>query len=426
MLQFIHLRYLLGLIFIGLFIPLGMTQRQEIITLAQCQEWARMHYPLTRQLNLIEQATAYNLKNASTGYYPQFSINGQASYQSAVTSLDVNIPNMEIPQLSKDQYRVSLDVFQPLTNGSAIKTRKRQIEATAAADQKKVEVDLYQLRERVHQLYFSLLLIDEKKSQLLILQEDINSAIQKTNAAVENGTATPSNLQLLQAESIKLKQQLSEVSAQRTAFLQMLAKLTQQQLSQDTRLQKPVSQPLDATINRPELQLFGLQATAVQLQLDGLENRKVPNLGIFAQAGYGRPGLNMLSNDFEPYFIAGLRLNWNLGWLYTSKNDKDLVAVQQAQLASQKETFLLNIQLQQTQQNAEVDKYLQLIERDDELIAIQNSIRQTAEVQLENGLISALDYINYLNAESKARQQKAMHQTQLLMAQYQYALISGN
>lgn len=407
-------------------LKMGHAQDLEKITIEECYQWTNENYPLVKQFDLIEKSKAFNLENASKGYLPQININGQATYQSDVTSLPISLPNVEIPTVSKDQYKIYADIYQPLTNGSMIKLKQKSIAAAAKIEAQNIEVNLYQLKERVNQLYFGILLINGQLKQFDVLKNDINAAIQKVEAAIENGTAVETNKLLLQSELINLTQKIQEQTANRAAFSTMLAALTGKQISAKTTFETPQNPIVATEINRPELQLFDLQRQTIDLKSEEIKNRWMPNVGLFAQTGYGRPALNFLSNDFELYFIGGLKANWNISGLYTNKNETQLISISKLKIDATKETFLFNTNLSITQQNNEVAKFQELMNTDKELIFIRKKIKETAEVQLNNGLISALDYISYINAESKAQENLLLHQIQFLMAQYQLKTTSGN
>jgi outer membrane protein TolC len=407
-------------------LKMGHAQDLTKVTIDECYQWTSENYPLVKQLGLIEKSKAFNLNNASKGYLPQININGQATYQSDVTSLPISLPNVEIPTVSKDQYKIYADIYQPLTNGSMIKLKQKSIEATAKIEAQNIEVNLYQLKERVNQLYFGILLINGQLKQFDIFKNDLTAAIEKVEAAIENGTAVETNKLLLQSELINLTQKIQEKTANKTAFSTMLAALTGKGISAKTVFERPQNPIVSTEINRPELQLFDLQRQTIDLKSEQIKNRWMPNVGLFAQTGFGRPALNFLSNDFEFYFIGGVKANWNISGLYTNKNEEQLISISKLKVDVTKETFLLNTNLAMTQQNNEVAKFQDLINTDKELITIRKQIKETAEVQLNNGLISALEYISYINGESKAQENLLLHQIQLLMAQYQLKTTSGN
>lgn len=403
-------------------------QAPEVVSMSieECYLWTKENYPLIQQMNIIDKTSQYSLENASHGNLPQISLNGQASYQSDVTQLPIAIPNMEIPTIDRDQYKIYGEVYQPLSNFSHVKANKKLIANNGEIEKQKIEVDLYQLKDRINQLFFGVLLMDEKIEQFKIIQADLDSALVRVNAAVDNGTATLMDKQLLNVERISLSQQIEESQTSQLAFLSMLTILTGKNITANTLLVKPSLELMSTTINRPELQLFNLQNQSIILQDKILNNVLLPNIGLFAQGGYGRPALNFLSNEFEFYYIGGLKFNWNLSSLYNYKNTKKSLRLSTEKIATQKEAFLLNTRLTQSQQSTEVSKYQNLLIMDKEIIGIREEVLAAANVQLGNGLITTIDYVKFLNDVNKARQMRLLHETQLLLAQYNLKTTTGN
>lgn len=397
----------------------------QTLTLEQCYTLARANYPVVKQLALIEKMRDYTVSNAAKGTLPQLSVGGQATYQSAVTGLPIEIPNMKIPTVSKDQYKVFGEVSQSLTDGPIVSQQKELARANAAAQSQQVEVELYKLRERVNQLFFGRLLLDAQIGQTELLKNDIRVGLNKTQAAIANGTALKSNADILNAELLKADQRNIELLASRQGFGDMLALLIDQPVEESTVLETPPVPDLSPEISRPELSLFEVQQRSFDVQNRLLATRINPRLSVFAQGGYGRPALNMLSNTFDFYALGGIRLNWNLGAFYTLKNDRELLTINRNIVDIQRETFLLNTHISMKQQSRELGKYQALIDTDARIIALREQIKATANTQLEFGTLTVNDYLTYLNAEDQARHNLLLHRIQLLMAQYGYAVTVG-
>lgn len=421
-------------IFIGIVIPLNFVGAQvnessphlPSATISECYEWSKNNYPLIAQQDLLEKSAQFSLSNASKGNLPQININGQATYQSEVTELPIEIPNMEIPTQDKDQYKIYGEIYQPLTNFSKIKSNKKQIDLNSQIEQQKVEIDLYQLKERINQIYFGTLLIKVKNNQLELLKTDIDSTLRRLEAAIANGTATLTDKKLLEVEKINLKQQIQENESNMEAFIMMLSAFTGKHFTKSTELIRPTAYFQNKTINRPELRLFALQEQLINTQKSQINQRYIPNLGLFFQGGYGRPALNFLSNEFSTYYVTGLKLNWNLSQLYTNKNDMQRFDIQNQLIDTKKKTFLFNTELTQSQQSIEINKHNKLIVSDKQAIQLRDEIKSAAEVQMINGLITTIDYIKILNDTSRAKQQLELHEIMLLQAQYYLKTTIGN
>ncbi|MHA4741665.1 TolC family protein [Dyadobacter sp. MSC1_007] len=409
------------LVVICLWLPGLDSQAQNMpLSITEAYKLARQNYPMVRQFDLINKTKDYSVDNAAKGYLPQLVIQGQATYQSAVTEfkLPVAIPGAEFPTINKDQYKVYGEVTQAIYDGGNIRTQIRAQEATAIVESQKLEVELYKLNERVNQIFFGVLMIDEQVRQNELLKKDIQLGIRKVQALIDNGTAFKSNASALRAELLKADQRTIELQSNRKAYLNILGILTGQSLSDSTVLEKPVPLAQTGEVARPELKLYDFQNQSLDIQSQLLDVRNRPKLNFFFQGGMGRPALNILSNSFDPYYITGVRLNWSLSGLYTIKKDRALISNSREAIRLQKETFLYNTNLTLGQQDADLERLGQLVATDDDIIALRENIKTTAVAQLENGVINTNDYLREVNAEDQARQSKILHEIQLLMAQY--------
>lgn len=408
-------------------IPL-FTQAQSPLTIEMCHELARNNYPLIQQKQLIEQSTAYSIANIGSGHLPQISINAQATYQSDVTQVPMAAPGFNIEPLSKDQYKIFGEVSQSLYDGGAIKGQKSLTETKGHVEDQQLEVELYKIKERINQLFFGILLVDEQTAQIELLQKDLERNIKRAEAAVKNGTAFKMSVELLQAENLKATQRMIETQSMREAYITMLGYFINQPLDETTVLTRPTvltfeDQPV---LSRPELTLFNYQRELLGAQYELGKTKTLPRVGLFLQGGYGKPALNQLKNEFDTYYLGGIRLNWSLSGFYNSKRDKQLRDFNLQQVNAQKETFEFNTNLLTTQQKQELNKLNKLIEVDDQIIALRTSIKTTAEAQQENGVITTNDYLRELNAEDQAKQNRLLHEMQLLMALYAYQNTIGN
>lgn len=416
-------------IIICLLLPVfNLYAQQTHLTIDEAYQLAKKNYPLIKQRDLISKTKEYSVDNAAKGYLPVFSVNGQATYQSTVTSFPFSIPlpGFSVPAYSKDQYKIYAEVDQVIYDGGIIKNQKQVAETNEIIQQQNLEVALYALHDRVNQLYFGALLINEQLKQNELLNKNIQNGIEKAKALLANGTAYRSSVDELSAQSFQTEQSRVELKAAKKAYLDMLSLFTDKQLDENTILEKPATAILSDNINRPELLFYDYQKKTYNLQDELLKTQLRPKFNLFVQGGYGRPGLNMLSNDFALYSIGGLRLNWNLGSLYTLKNQKQLIDVNRKTIDVQKETFLFNTNIIQKQQHAELAKYLELLKKDESIIALRESVKNAAAAQLENGVLSTHDYITQVIAEDQSRQNFILHNIQFLQAQYNYQNTTGN
>lgn len=412
---------------ITLLLPPVFLHAQQKLSLSKAYELAQQNYPLVKQRDLIKQTAGINIDNLSKGFLPQFSVSGQATYQSDVTQINIPVPGISIIPPSKDQYKIIADVNQLIYDGGIIKEQKNIQQLNDKAEQQKIEVELYKLKERINQLFLGVLFLDEQVKQVALIKADLNNGIKKTEAQVNNGVAFKSNLNVLKAELLKADQRAIELQSSRRGLTDVLALFINQPLPVDVQLERPlVEMPaINNDIQRPELKFYTTQENLLNGQYKLIDSRNKPKASAFLQSGYGRPGLNFLKNEFAFFYTTGLRLNWNFGGLYSRKNDKQIIDINKKLVEVQKETFLLNTNTALKQQQAEVDKLQQLIEKDNEIIDLRIKVKEAAKAQLESGVITANDYLREVNAEDLARQSLITHQVQLLQALINYQTISG-
>ncbi len=399
------------------------------LSIEDCYKKAQANYPQVKQYGLIEQSKEFNLSNANKGYLPQVSFSAKATYQSAVTKLPITLPNVTIEGLNKDQYQSVVEVNQSVWDGGVIRNQKKIAEASSAVDKQKLDVDMYTINNRVNQLYFGILLLDEQIKQNLLLQDELKRNYNQISAYITNGIANQADLDAVKVNQLSTAQRKVELDATRKAYREMLSAMVGEEIKEGTSLVKPSfaeEASLSSTINRPELQLFEAQSNLFETQKSMVDAKNLPKLGVFVQGGYGNPGLNMLKNEFSPYYVAGARLTWNFGSLYTKKNDKKLLDNSLQNVAVQKETFLFNTNLKMTQQSNEIDKIKQLMRDDDEIIRLRTNIKKASEVKVEHGTLSVTDLLRDINSEDQAKQSKVLHEIQLLISIYNYKNSTNN
>ena len=392
------------------------------LTVEVCQEKAKANYPLVKQYGLIEQTAQYNISNANKGYLPQLTLSAKGTYQSQVTKLPITIPNVTIPGLSKDQYQAVVEANQVIWDGGAISAQKKITNANTEVEKQKLEVDLYTLNERVNQLYFGILLINEQLRQNDILQNELQTNYNRIASYKQNGVANQSDLDALKVEQINTQQRETELKSTQKSYFIMLSALTGLTIDAKTELIKPEINLaiLNATTNhRPEIGLFDAQNKLLESQKELLNAGNRPKIGAFVQGGYGKPGLNMLTNAFSDFYIGGIRLSWNLSGFYTQKNNLNKIEISKKVMDVQKETFLFNADLKTRQQQTEIEKLQSTLSNDDEIIRLRGNIKKSATAKVDNGTLSITDLIREINAEDQAKQLKSLHEIQLIMNVYQ-------
>lgn len=402
------------------------------LTLEQCQQKARDNYPLVKQYALLGQSEAYSLANLSKGYLPQLSVSAQATYQSDITSLPPELGQalgqvlgreVHFESIDKDQYRLTAELKQLIWDGGNLRSQQQAVRMSGKLEKQKLEVDLYALKERVNQLFFGILALDEQLVQVDLLLGELAANQGKIVAYMQNGMASQPDVDAIRVEQLKVSQRKAELTTARQAFRTMLTAFTGDAAASKAELIKPGIPLEDTLIKRPELKLLELQKELYTSQERIVRAANRPAIGAFLQGGYGNPGLNMLVPGFTPWYMAGARLSWNIGGLYTQKNSLNKIAVNKQQVDIQKETFLFNTRLKAEQVRHDIEKFREQLKSDEEIILLRNTIKKSAESKVENGTLSVTDLLREITAENAARQEKSLREIQLLMAVYQLRVI---
>jgi outer membrane protein TolC len=402
-------------------------QHLNEVTIEQCYDLAAANSPLYQQKALTIAAGNKSERNLNLKWLPQLDINAQATYQSDVTSLPIKLPNLTIESLDKDQYKGTLDLVQPIYDGGLIAGQKKLQRITTQTEAQRVEIDLYQLKNTINNYYFTALLMAENIQLMMLAEQNLNNSLKVVSAQVSNGVAIKSNEDLLKAELLKTAQQKIEFESARKEAVEMLGILTGADLNQNTLLAKPVTtyKITDSIVARPELKLFDFQQESIQLQSKLINAKTNPRLSLFADGGYGKPGLNQLKNSFQWFYISGVKLNIPIMSHITQQKDKAVLKIQQQIVNKQKDNFLKSNQQLLARQKGEIDKYNQLVQSDAAIINLRTSIKENAALQLSNGIITSNDFIRELNAANHAMLNQKLHEVSLLQAQYNYKIITG-
>jgi outer membrane protein TolC len=405
--------------------------QSDTITLYDCYRQAEKTYPLARQSGMLEKSNDLKIKDLNKNYLPQLNLNGSATLQSDVTELKLNLPAqfsfIQFPQISKDMYKVTVDVNQSIYDGNVTGYQKKLETFNLQSDQESILIELYKLKDRINQAYFNIFMLQQNEMLLNSNKNQLESKLKEIQSTVTNGAMLSSNADALQAELMKIDQQLIETRTDRTTAFKVLSELTSSTIPDNSKLVLPRVQISSTAFEdkRPELQLYNIMQTKTGVMKDMVNTRWNPKLYAFGQAGYGRPGLNMLSNDFTPWWFVGAKLTWNIWNWNLSKNEKKIYDIQNDIIGTQKETFEKNIRIEATSGLAEIEKLGELLQKDEEIIALRTRITHTASSQLDNGMITSSDYIARLNEETMAKLALELHRIQLVKAKITYLFTVG-
>ena len=395
-------------------------------TLEECQLAAEKNYPMIKQYDLISQTTQLTVKNIMKGWLPQIAIAAQATYQSDVTSWPESMKatlqqlGINMKGLSKDQYKVGIDLQQTIYDGGTISSQRSIARQEEKVQKAQVETNLYQVRKRVNEMYFSLLLLNEQ----ILLNNDVKALLlsseKKLASMLKGGTIATSDFENIRAERLSVEQQNESLKSQQQMLQHLLSTFCGIKVS---NVQKPA--PFKTTIStnkQPEKQLFDNQLQLSSIKEKALNSQVRPKLGIFAQGFYGYPGLNMFEDMMNRKWslngIAGIKLSWNIGALYSLKNDKAKLRLQREMTENAREIFLFNNQLEEIQQNENIKRYHTMKQTDDEIIMLRTNIRKAAESKLAHGIIDINNLLREINNENAAKIQQTIHDIEMLKEMY--------
>lgn len=394
----------------------------------RCKEMAREHYPLIRRYGLIEQSRDYTLSNAARAWLPQVTLSGQATLQSDVVSWPEEFESMlamqglDMPGIRRDQYKVQIDVQQTLWDGGKSRTDRAIAESEAAQERMSTEVELYAVDSRVEDIYFGILLMQEQQRQIGEMMQRLQTNLDQVDALVENGMAMQADADAVEVQLLTQRQSLGQVEARLQSFRRILGLFIGEELG-EAPLPMPVAEePVGYSLERPELRLMDAQMALLQAREQMVDVSLAPRVALFAQGYYGYPGLNMFENMMSSRWslngIVGVRMNWNISSLYTSKTSRRQLQNARDNVALQREVFAFNSRLQAEQERAEVCRIREAIADDDRIVALRSRVREAAEARLQEGMIDTHDLLGKISDETTAKIARSTHQIELVKAIY--------
>ena len=391
-------------------------------TLDECIGWAYDNYPQIKEMSLIEMTKGIDLKNAAYAWLPHLNISGKATWQSEVVEMPMDIPGMDI-NIPHDQYGLTAEFTQQLWDGGTSRSQKELAEAGAEVKKTQLETNLWSIRLRVQNVFLGIILIDKQLELNRLLRESLERSSEEVKSRMEAGVALPSDLDQVSVNILSCLQQRASLDADRKSYVKILGLLTGKDMT-DVELAVPqdavnyVDDGARDFETRPEMAFYAAQLKQNEFQRRQLNTLISPKLNLSLQGGYGRPGMNMLSGDFSGYFVAGLKLQWNIGALYTRGLDKRKVNADARKIDLTRKSFILNSSVEAEQKNNAILKARDVLEKDSEIIGLRQRIRASGENQYREGTIKMNDYLSMLDEEYKAKANESMHEVQLMMAVY--------
>ncbi len=413
---------------IQIFILLLSTATISAQTLEECQVLAREHYPEIRQYDLVSQTEQYNLSNATRAWIPKIALSGQATWQSAtptypdVLSGILKANGVDMAGIRKDQYKVAIDLTQNIWDGGKSKADKAIAKADANEEQSRLNVSLYELKSRIENIYFGILLLDERTAQTEALIKVLESNLARMRSYCNNGTATQADVDAIEAEMLSAKQTLGQIEASRSSYRKMLEIFIGTSLKEE-KLTRPTLPIIGSrTSARPELELFNAQEKKIDAQRKAINSSLMPKFYAFAQGYYGYPGMDMFKSmvdgDWSLNAMVGIKMAWNINGFYTKKNNLQKLNIAQQQVGVQRDIFLFNSKIQTTKDDGEITRLIKAINNDSRIVELRRNVRIAAESKFKNGVIDVTDLLQKIIDETNSQQNKSTHEIELLQASY--------
>ncbi len=400
---------------------------QEKLSLETCYSLLNKNYPLAKKTALLAKQNELDVASIATKKLPKLEFGAQTTYQSDVTQIPISIPNFTVEPPNKDQYKATLSVNQLIYNGGLIDATSQVNETILKVTQKQVEVNLYQLQKQVNAYYFSILLFNEKNDLLHAKKRMLEAKLNEVKAGIKFGVLIPTSDNVIEAELLKIKQQILEVSLNKNSLIESLSQLLGTQISTATEFENPtILTDFNSALKRPEQTLFQLQKDKIESSEKVLSKQNAPSLMGFATGGYGNPGLNMLDNSFQTFYQVGVKLNWTVFDWNSNKKQRASLLINKEIVDNEEEIFKLNTNIELQQKQNEINKLESLINSDLEIIELRKKILKSAESQLKNGVITSSAYITEVTNLFEAAYNLSTHKTELLLEKANYNTIKGN
>ncbi len=402
---------------------------QSTITLEECYSNADKNYPLLKQNELFEKQNEYDLKEIKNKRLPKFDLSIQATYQSDVVALPIDLPPTlgEINPPNKDQYKATLTVNQLIYGGGAINASTKIKDADLLVKKAETKVNMYQLKQKINQLYFSIILLDEKTSLLKAKEDLLKTKLKEVQSAIKNGVVIPNSDKVLEIELIKVKSQFSEIETTKNSLIKTLSSVTGTEISLDTKFENlDITLENENEISRPELKLFKLNKDKIELAEKMFAKQNLPKVFAFGTAGYGNPGLNMLDNSFQPFYILGLKASWNVYDFGLAKNKRKSLAINKEIIDTKEEVFKLNTQIEIDKNTSEIEKLENYLIADKEIIQLRKEVLKSYDAQLRNGVITTSTYSTELTNLFQSENLLKTHKIQILLAKANLLITKGN
>jgi hypothetical protein len=393
----------------------ALSQETRVITLPMLYEAVEENHPVSSIKTALSSANSLQLENIKTTYFPKLDVNIAASWQSDVTTVNIPFPGVEIPTPDNDQYRLTLDVSQVIWDGGTTAARKKIALAQHSADISSISNEMYGVKERINDAFFSLIILDISFNQLVLMRDELNARLVSLQSGVREGVVLKSIILSLQAEIIRLEQKLLEIPSLKASLVKSLESIAQLEINVDDSFLLPeFADELNKTILRPELESFAFQKDLLDSRSNLVSRSRMPKASGFVTSGYGKPGLNMLSNEWDTYVIVGARLSWNIWDWNVTKREREQISIQKSIIDSRTKAFEDGLESAVTSVENQIVVLEKQLKLDDQVIELLEQVKKKSESQLVNGLISSTEYLTDFNAAARAKLDREQRKVQLV------------
>ena len=415
------------IVVILMFITGVVNAQDNVLRLHDCYEKMLVNYPLANQSEIYSQTSDLNVKNLKTGWLPNVELNAQATYQSDAISINMSTPAGNYGfEADKDQYKATVDINQLIYDWGRIKSAKQLENANLNVNQQSNKVELNKIKEQVNNFYFAILTLQKNEELLKVMLQDLDSKEKTVASGVKNGALLGSDLSAIKAERLKVNQSITEIELQRLAAIDVLSEITGMEIQYDVVLELPDYSVENTTeYNRPEFVLFDYQKEKLDLTSKVISKQNKPTFFAFSQLGYGKPGLNMVNDQFDTYYYLGVGLKWNFWDWNKTKREKKIVSLNKDLITTQENTFNKQLNVALKNEKARIDIYEKALKSDEEIIKLREEVTESARAKLDNGVITSTDYISELTAETQAKLKYETHKIQLVQSKVNYLYIKG-
>jgi outer membrane protein TolC len=401
--------------------------QQQKVQLGDCYESMLKNYPLASQSDIYSKSSELSIKNLKVKWLPSSEFKAQATYQSDVFELDINFPlTIDLPEMSKDQYKATIDINQLIYDWGRIKSAKQVERTNLKVNNQNTQVELNKIKEQINKFYFAILILKRNEEVLTVMLNDLESKKKSVESGVKNGVLLNSDLSSLKAEIIKVKQSIQEIQNHRFTTIEVLSEITGMNFSNETEFEIPeYSIENQSELTRPENILFDYQKEKLDATSGMISKQNKPTVFAFTQLGYGKPGLNMLSEQFDSYYYIGIGVSWKFWDWSTTKREKQILSLNKDLISSQEDSFNKQIQVALKNENSKIKIYEEAIETDKQIIKLREEVSESARFKLDNGVITSTEYITELSKETQAKIAFETHKIQLIQSKVNYLYIKG-